>query len=202
MDNKEMIENTEVSENKEVSDNKETGKQMKLFEGNPKLQNLIMQILKFGIVGGLSFVIDFIITLIVDSILRGAGLDMAITGAINSSLSLDLMPDAVSASVAGVFGFCISLIFNYIMSMKFVFERKEDMDRKKEFAIFAILSIFGLLLNTAIMYGGKIAAAKIIPVFAEEKKSVVTAIVKIIATAIVMVYNFISRKLTLEKKDK
>ena len=166
-----------------------------------KLKELFMQILKFGIVGGLSFVIDFIITMLVDLVLRKAGLDITITNGLNSCFSANLMSDAVSAAIGSVFGFCISLIFNYIMSMKFVFERKDDMDRKKEFAIFAILSLFGLLLNTAIMYGGKILAAQLMPVFANENKSVVTAGVKMVATGIVMVYNFISRKLTLEKKN-
>ena len=41
--------------------------------------------------------------------------------------------------IANFFGFTISVVFNYIMSMKFVFERKEDMDRKAEFAMFVIL---------------------------------------------------------------
>lgn len=170
------------------------------MKDNKKYSELIKQILKFGVVGGLSFVIDFIITMSVDYILRAVGADASITNALNSSFSTTLLPDAVSAAVGSVFGFCISLIFNYICSMKFVFERKDDMDRKKEFAIFTGLSIIGLLLNTSLMYGGKIAAAAIIPQIASEYKSLVTAIVKMIATGIVMVYNFVSRKLTLEKK--
>lgn len=171
------------------------------MKDNEKMKNLIMQILKFGVVGGLSFLIDFVITMLVDFLIRKAGLDIVITQGLNNAFSLELMSDAVSAAVGSVFGFCISLIFNYIMSMKFVFERKDDMDRKKEFAIFFILSLFGLLLNTAIMYGGKIIASKVMPVFANENKSIVTAGVKMIATGIVMVYNFISRKMTLEKKN-
>lgn len=171
------------------------------MKDNEKMKNLIMQILKFGVVGGLSFLIDFVITMLVDFLIRKAGLDIVITQGLNNAFSLELMADAVSAAVGSVFGFCISLIFNYIMSMKFVFERKDDMDRKKEFAIFFILSLFGLLLNTAIMYGGKIIASKVMPVFANENKSIVTAGVKMIATGIVMVYNFISRKMTLEKKN-
>ena len=170
------------------------------MKNDKNFSELIKQILKFGIVGGLSFVIDFIITMTVDYLLRAAGADISITNALNSAFSASLLPDAVSAAVGSVFGFCISLIFNYICSMKFVFERKDDMDRKKEFAIFTGLSIIGLLLNTALMYGGKIVAAAIIPELANEYKSLVTAIVKMFATGVVMVYNFVSRKLTLEKK--
>lgn len=149
-----------------------------------KKNKLLEQILKFAVVGGLSFVIDFVITLIVSTIARKAGLDVAI-----------------SATIGGVFGFCISLIFNYIMSMKFVFERKDDMDRKKEFIIFALLSAIGLVLNELILYFGVIICNGIMPQIVEAYPTVITAGVKMVATGIVMVYNFISRKMTLEKKD-
>lgn len=149
-----------------------------------KKGGLLAQILKFGVVGGLSFVIDFIITLIVSAIMRTAG----------SSVE-------TSAAIGGIFGFCISLIFNYIMSMKFVFERKDDMDRRKEFIIFTLLSIVGLGINELILYYGVIACDNAIPEIVKNYPTYVTAGVKIIATGIVMVYNFISRKMTLEKKN-
>ena len=150
-----------------------------------KNDKLIKQILKFGVVGGLSFVIDFIITLIVSTVMRklfGSSVESA-------------------AAIGGLFGFCISLIFNYIMSMKFVFERKDDMDRKKEFLIFTVLSIIGLGINELILYFGTMACEHVIPQYVEQYPSIITAGVKIIATGVVMVYNFISRKMTLEKKD-
>lgn len=148
------------------------------------MNKLIKQILKFGVVGGLSFIIDFVITLIVSGIMRGLG----------SSVE-------TAAAVGGIFGFCISLIFNYIMSMKFVFERKENMDRKKEFLIFLVLSLIGLGLNELILYFGVKICNSLVPAVVDEYPTIVTAGVKIIATGIVMVYNFISRKMTLEKKD-
>ncbi len=154
-----------------------------------KRKNLIAQILKFGVVGGLSFVIDFVITLIVSAIFRTFGMDVA-----------------TAATVGSVFGFCISLVFNYFMSMKFVFERKDDMDRKKEFVIFTVLSLIGLGINALIMYFGVYACQKLVasmgeslPAFLTEP-NVITAGVKMFATGVVMVYNFISRKMTLEKR--
>ena len=150
-----------------------------------KNDKLIKQILKFGVVGGLSFVIDFIITLIVSTVMRklfGSSVESA-------------------AAIGGLFGFCISLIFNYIMSMKFVFERKDDMDRKKEFIIFAVLSLIGLGINELILYFGVLIFNNFMSSIVEAYPSLVTAFVKIVATGIVMVYNFISRKMTLEKKD-
>ena len=155
---------------------------MSILEKNDKL---IKQILKFGVVGGLSFVIDFIITLIVSTVMRklfGSSVESA-------------------AAIGGLFGFCISLIFNYIMSMKFVFERKDDMDRKKEFIIFAVLSLIGLGINELILYFGVLIFNNFMSSIVEAYPSLVTAFVKIVATGIVMVYNFISRKMTLEKKD-
>ena len=151
---------------------------------NSKYGPLIIQILKFGVVGGLSFLIDFVITLIVSTIMRKAGSTVEI-----------------AATVGGLFGFLISLIFNYFMSMKYVFARKEDLDRKKEFIIFALLSVIGLGINELILYTGVLLCNNVIPQIVEGYPTIVTAGVKIIATGIVMVYNFISRKLTLEKKN-
>lgn len=149
-----------------------------------KKKKLIMQILKFGVVGGLSFMIDFLITLIVSAVMR------------KMSMSVE-----VAAAIGGIFGFCISLIFNYFMSMKFVFVRKDDMDRKKEFIIFAVLSLIGLGLNELILYFGVVICNGVMPEFVVNYPAFVTAGVKMVATGIVMVYNFISRKLTLEQKD-
>jgi len=154
------------------------------MEKKDKRSELIKQILKFGVVGGLSFLIDFVITLLISTILRNMGVSVE-----------------NAATVGGLFGFMISLIFNYIMSMKYVFERKDDMDRKKEFIIFALLSAIGLGLNELILYFGVLLCNTQMPVIVENYPTIVTAGVKIFATGIVMVYNFISRKMTLEKKD-
>ena len=149
-----------------------------------KRKKLLAQILKFGFVGGTSFVIDFVITLIVSGLCRTVGMDVA-----------------TAATVGSVFGFCISLVYNYFMSMKFVFERRDDMNRGKEFTIFLLLSLIGMGINSAIMYFGVLLAEKALPAIVAEYPSYVTAAVKMFATGVVMVYNFISRKMTLEKKE-
>ena len=150
-----------------------------------KKKKLMGQIIKFGFVGGTSFIIDYLITLGVSALCRNAfGMDVA-----------------TAAAVGGLFGFCISLIYNYFMSMKFVFERRDDMDRKKEFVIFTVLSLIGLGLNELILYFGVIVCDKVVPSMVAEHPSVITTLVKMFATGVVMVYNFISRKMTLEKKE-
>ena len=85
-----------------------------------KKKKLIKQILKFGVVGGLAFLIDFVVYTIV----------------------LKIIPGQYSYIFAGICGFTISLIFNYLASMAFVFVRKDDVDRRKEFLIFLVLSFF------------------------------------------------------------
>ena len=154
---------------------------MKLQEKHKKL---IGQLIKFAFVGGTAFLIDFLITLLVSALCRKIGTSAE-----------------AAAAIGGVFGFTISLIYNYFMSMKFVFERRDDLNRKTEFLIFTILSLIGLALNEGILYFGMVFCKSVLPQVYTEYPNYATAGVKIVATAIVMIYNFISRKLTLEKKD-
>jgi putative flippase GtrA len=144
------------------------------------------QIMKFGVVGVVCFLIDFVITMVVSTLLRSvAGMD---TG--------------TAALIGAFFGFTISVIINYLLSMKYVFTRKEDMDRRKEFVIFTILSLIGLGIHEVIIM-------VCIDVIYENwmwlnswlSPTLATAGGKIFATGIVMVYNFITRKKFLEQKE-
>lgn len=150
------------------------------------MKKLIEQILKFGVVGAFCFLIDFAITNAVAYVCR-------------SSFG---MTTSAAALMGGFWGFTISVIVNYILSMKFVFVRKENMDRKKEFVIFTVLSLFGLLLNELIIYLG----IDLIYENVERIRQLIgpglaTAGAKVVATGIVMVYNFVTRKLFLEEKN-
>ena len=163
-----------------------------------KNNSLFHQIMRFGVVGFSSFFIDFAITNLIALILRTTG---------SSSM--------FAAMIGALFGFVVSIIFNYVLSMHWVFERREDMDRRKEFVIFVVLSVIGLGLNEFIIWVcmsmingiGWCAAftqwctdiANL--VFPMTFDGMATAGSKIIATAIVMVYNFVTRKKFLEKKD-
>lgn len=164
------------------------------------MNKLIKQILKFGIVGGISFIIDFVIYTAV----------IKITG--------DRLP-GTDVIIAGTAGFVISLIFNYIASMAFVFERKEDTSRTREFTIFLLLSLIGLFINNGLLwlYASVFCAnGNVIYnihagvynllnnfgiTFFASTEELIKILAKIFATSLVMVYNFISRKMTLEKKD-
>ncbi len=150
----------------------------------PKNRSLIEQILKFGVVGGLSFLIDFIVYTLIILVFSG-GKD----------------PSRPVVALAALFGFVISLIFNYLTSMKFVFVHDEAMDRRKEFLIFAVLSVIGLLLNEAIILGVLAVFDHAAFLQTELLWAYKEWIGKIIATGIVMVYNFVTRKIFIEKKQ-
>ena len=150
------------------------------------MKKLIDQILKFGVVGIISFIVDFVITMAVSTLLR-------------TSVG---MTTSQAALVGAFFGFVISVIVNYILSMKYVFERREDLDRKKEFTIFVVLSIIGLGINELIiLFCIDLVYANWAWLHDLIGATLATAGAKIVATAVVMVYNFVTRKIFLENKD-
>lgn len=151
------------------------------------MKKLYAQIMKFGIVGVICFGIDYVIGLSVMKIIVKLGGDEVFK----------------AASMAGsALGFTVSVVINYILSFKFVFERKGDLDRRKEFVAFIVLSVIGLGLNSLIIwfcvgpvYGNISFLQRLL------NYDLAYTGAKVIATAIVMVYNFISRKIFLEKKE-
>ena len=58
----------------------------------------------------------------------------------------------MASLVGSVVGFTVSVIANYILSFKFVFERKEDLNKKVEFITFVVLSLIGMLLNSFLIW--------------------------------------------------
>ncbi len=124
--------------------------------------NLMKQILKFGIVGGIAFLIDYVVLFCCKEYF---GLGVFISAAT---------------------GFTVSVIYNYIASVKWVFDVDKEKDSKRNFIIFIVLSIIGLIITEVIMWMGT------------DLIHIHYLIVKIFATAIVMVFNFVTRKMFLE----
>ena len=152
------------------------------------MKKLIEQMLKFGVVGFVCFFIDYIIGLITLNVVMAIG----VFG--DDSFSM-------GSQIGSALGFTVSVIVNYILSFKFVFERKEDMNRKAEFIIFVILSVIGLGLNQLIIWVCTVPIySNIVWIQKLFGYNLAYTAAKVIATAIVMVYNFISRKLVLERK--
>lgn len=141
------------------------------------MKQLINQIIKFGIVGFFCFFVDFGVTNILSGLF------------------------GVHYLAAKFFGFVVSAVVNYLLSIKYVFTHKKEMDKKKEFTVFIILSAIGLVINEIVMYicvDGIYMHSQPLQGFLSKDLMVMAGTV--IATAVVMVYNFISRKLFLERK--
>lgn len=129
-----------------------------------KIKKLIFQLIKFGAVGFLCFLIDY-------------GLMILLT----EQFSINYL---LSCCIS----FTVSVIVNYLLSMKFVFIAKPGMNKKIEFLIFVVLSVIGLGLNQLLMW------------LFVEKIFIMYQLAKIIVTVIVMLFNFITRKIFLEQK--
>lgn len=128
------------------------------------MQKLFKQIFKFVIVGGLSFVLDFLLYYIFTRFM------------------------AIPEMLSQVMSFTISLIFNYLLSMKFVFIAKDNLKKHHEFMIFATLSVLGAGLNWLMFY---------VMFYQMHIDDLIT---KIIVAGVVMVFNFVTRKIFIEKK--
>lgn len=118
--------------------------------------------MKFGIVGVIAFVIDYGLMVLLTEL---CGVDYLLSATIS---------------------FTVSVVFNYVASMRYVFTHKEGMSRRREFIIFIVLSVIGLGLNDVFMWLGTGVL------------QVDYRITKLVATAIVMVWNFVTRKMFLD----
>ena len=127
-------------------------------------KKLLSQIIKFGFVGGTAFVID-------------AGLLFLLTEFCG-----------IHYLISGMISFTASVIYNYVLSVKWVFDAKKDANKTQEFLVFIILSVIGLGINQLFMW------------LFVDMMHIYYMLSKIIATVIVMIYNFITRKIFLEKK--
>lgn len=124
------------------------------------MNKLIKQILKFVVVGGTAFVIDYGI--------------FALLTWVN-----------VHYLIAQIISFSGALLFNYIASIKWVFDAKKQ--TKKDIIIFIFLALIGLVINEILLYIGV------------ELLNWHELLAKFISSLIVMIYNFITRKLIVEK---
>jgi putative flippase GtrA len=92
----------------------------------------------------------------------------------------------VNYLLSATFSFTVSVIFNYVASMRYVFSHKEGLSKRREFIIFVVLSVIGLGINDVLMWAGT------------GLLGVSYLITKLVATVIVSLWNFITRKIFLD----
>ncbi len=130
--------------------------------------------MKFGIVGVIAFIIDW--------------------GILNILVGAFHMHNVLAATIS----FIISLIFNYVASMKMVFKHREDMARWMEIVIFVVGAVIGLFMNDAIIWISTYGMNHDAYVSQSAEYLIRTNVGKLIATAVVMVWNFVTRKWLLD----
>ncbi len=127
-------------------------------------ENGILQFLRYLIVGGCAFLADFCTVWL----LKELGLHYL---------------------VAGVFGFILGVIVNYILSKTLAFSgKKANMSREAEFMVFVIISLIGLGLTELLMW-----------VFTDGL-GLFYLLSKAIAAVIVLLWNFFAKKFMYRKK--
>ncbi|QIK51199.1 GtrA family protein [Jeotgalibaca porci] len=127
------------------------------------MSKLIGQIMKFGVVGIIATVIDFVVLTILTETF------------------------GVYYLTSAAIGFIVATLFNYVASMRYVFNsRFGPHEKRKELIIFILLSVVGLGLNQFFMW------------LFVEFFSIFYIFSKVLATVLVMAWNFVSRKIFIE----
>ena len=125
-------------------------------------KDLFNKIIRFSIVGGIATLIDFIFLYI-----------------FKEFLNMDVI-------IADTLSFIISVTYNYIASIVWVFDINKEKNKKIQFILFILFSIFGLVLNNIILY------------ILTDIFNMYYLISKVVATLFAMIFNFITRKRFLE----
>jgi putative flippase GtrA len=133
--------------------------------------NLLKEFIRYLFVGGTAFFIDFFILYILKTYVF---------------YGLNLFGIYISTAL----GFIGGLIYNYIMSLLYVFESAKDENSGKSiksFIIFALIGVVGLILTEIGMYVGV------------GVMTINYMIVKVIVAGVVLIWNYGARKILIFK---
>ena len=123
--------------------------------------SLLIQIFRYTIVGGLAFVVDF------------------------GALYLFIEYGGLHYLVANALAFLLGLTTNYLLSISWVFNRRNLESRSGEFLIFAIIGLVGLGINEAVMW------------VMTDHVGTHYMVSKVVSTGVGLVWNFGARKILL-----
>ena len=155
-------------------------------------KQLFWEIFRFLLVGGTATVADYFVFWLFDGVL------------------FPLLPlsgkgwEVIALILATAAGFGVGLVVDWILSVKFVFRAvrdKEEVESKKSFFIFTVIGLIGLGLT-------EIGVVLLVFLFPEISLFGTTALLgtewekwlaKVIMTCIVLVFNYVGRKLLVFK---
>ena len=156
-----------------------------IYDNFSKKHENVGEILRFLIVGGIATLVDMFAMGVVMYLMQKDIYPSFINVFINTPT-----PSTLATIVGTTCGFIIGLIVNYFLSIAFVFNNKGKSKSAKGFIIFTLLSIIGLIINIIGTYIGF------------DLMKLNQWLIKIIMIIIVLVYNYISKKLILFKAPK
>ena len=109
----------------------------------------------------------------------------ALAGALTGALLYALLPQASLESWGWRLPFLLGLLTNYVLSIAWVFSKRNVGSPWAEFAVFAVIGVVGLGMNELILWGLTGGLGLYYPVS------------KLVSTAVVFGWNFGARKLAL-----
>ena len=114
-----------------------------------KTSNTFIQLFRYGFVGGIAILVDFVFLYCLTEFVG--------------------LPYLVSAAIS----FILGLVTNYLLSTVWVFNQRVVTNRSKEFIVFSVIGIIGLGFNELIMWFG----SSVLPLYYLLSKIISTVIV-------------------------
>ncbi len=160
---------------------------VKVFYQNHR--NLILEILRFLIVGGLATIIDWLVSFTVSALLP----------------EFKISTWSVKDSLATLCGFIVGLLINYFLSLVFVYKNKKDENSGKsfkDFMVFTLIGVIVLLFQILFIYLlNDLLFVKVLNfntiLFANLTWGYIIS--KVLATAFGLILNYIGRKIFVFK---
>ena len=146
---------------------------------------LLREIFRFLLVGGGATVVDFLAMSLVLYLMQ----PQIYPDFLSVFFGGTAQPSTLATVIGTGAGFLVGLAFNYVFSVLFVYKEKGNSKTVGGFLLFSVLSAGGLAIHLLGMYVGY------------DLLSINEWIVKIILTAVVLVYNYLTRKFLIFRKS-
>ena len=156
---------------------------VKLYKKWDEKYPTLFEVLRFLIIGGIATIIDMFVMGVVLYLFNPS----LYPHFYNVWIGRIGEPKTIATVIGTGTGFVVSLIFNYLLSVLFVYHEKGNSKTAKGRILFVVLSTIGLLINMAGMWLGR------------DLLHINEWIMKVIMTIIVLIYNYITRKLIIFK---